>query len=362
MSHVESYFACANTGKGFANYFASNLQGLQKIFLLKGGPGTGKSTLMKKVGSHFEQQGYDIELIYCSSDVESLDGVIVRSLGVAIVDATAPHVIEPTAPGALEEYINLGTAWDTMALKQHRDEILVINHSIKECYKKVYEVFALALKIHDEWEKIYIGEMDYHQMNELTKEVVTTLFEQKSREKDSKIMDRFFGGATYKGPLDFVEDITKNIRNRYLIKGRPGTGKSTMLKKIRNEAISRGIDVTVYHCGFDPDSLDMLVFPELSVCIFDSTAPHEYDVSREEDIVIDVYARSITPGTDEKYAKGLSDIRQRYQQCITEGVSYLKKAKQLHDNLETFYIKATNFKVIDEITNNLIERIEQEAK
>ena len=44
---IKGYFACANSSRGFCNYFESNLQGLERLYILKGGPGTGKSTLMK---------------------------------------------------------------------------------------------------------------------------------------------------------------------------------------------------------------------------------------------------------------------------------------------------------------------------
>ena len=73
---IKGYFACANSSRGFCNYFESNLQGLERLYILKGGPGTGKSTLMKEIGADFYDLGYDIEFIYCSSDPSSLDGVL----------------------------------------------------------------------------------------------------------------------------------------------------------------------------------------------------------------------------------------------------------------------------------------------
>ena len=74
------YFVCANSAKGFQNFFSSNLKGLNKIYILKGGPGTGKSSLMKKIGSTLEEKNYPIEYIHCSSDPDSLDGIICRPL------------------------------------------------------------------------------------------------------------------------------------------------------------------------------------------------------------------------------------------------------------------------------------------
>ena len=33
-------------------------------------------------------------------------------------------------------------------------------------------------------------------------------------------------------------------------------------------------DVEIYHCGFDPHSLDMVIVREVGIAIFDSTSPH----------------------------------------------------------------------------------------
>ena len=111
--NILNYYAGGNTARGFYSLYESNLEGLDRVFILKGGPGTGKSTMIKKLGQRWNEAGFDIEYLHCSSDTGSVDGLIIRSIGVGIVDGTAPHVIEPTAPGAIEEYINLGEAWDS---------------------------------------------------------------------------------------------------------------------------------------------------------------------------------------------------------------------------------------------------------
>ena len=54
---IYKYFTCANSSVGFVSFFEQNLDGLENIYILKGGPGTGKSTLMKKIGDYFMSQG-----------------------------------------------------------------------------------------------------------------------------------------------------------------------------------------------------------------------------------------------------------------------------------------------------------------
>lgn len=355
--HIKHYFACGNTSKGFRNYFDSNLNTLHKIYILKGGPGTGKSSLMKHIGKTLADQNFDVEYIHCSSDADSLDGVVVRSLSLAIVDGTAPHVIEPKAPGAIEEYINLGTAWNIDTLSTRTENILNLQRDISSCYPKAYSEFAKALAIHDDWEKIYIQEMNFDEANKLTQELITKLIGNVQYDKSSTTMHRFFGASTPNGPMDFIENLTSSISTRYFMKGRPGSGKSTILKKIMKQATLQGIDMEVYHCAFDPDSLDMLIFPELDLCIFDSTAPHEYYPSKDTDQIIDLYPRLITPGTDEKNKEALVHLAKSYKDTVKSGTSYLALAKKLHDQLESYYIQSTDFSVVDSIVEDLLNKI-----
>lgn len=359
---AKHYLVCGHTAKGYINLYRTNIEPLSKLFILKGGPGIGKLPVMKKIGLKLEELQHTVEYLHSPSDPDSLDGVLFPKLGVGIVDGTPPHVIEPTAPGALEEYINLGAGWDTEKLVTHTARILELRNSIQQAYEKAYVEFANGLKVHDEWEKIYIRNMDFPKADELTEEVIHRLLGNTELEKTACIKHRFFGGSTPYGPMDYVENITENISTRYFIKGRPGSGKSTMLKKILAQAKARGIDTEVYYCGFDPDSLDMLLFPELDLCIFDSTSPHEYYPSREGDIIIDMYAELITDGTDELYERDLADIVARYKAFTKEGTAQLAAAKHAQDELEHIYHEATDLYVIDRICDELYLKVRNSLK
>ena len=116
------FFLGANSPAGFYSLYDQLIDRsrAEDYFLLKGGPGCGKSTLMRRVAARVEESGRAVEYILCSGDPDSLDAIVVPELGAAIVDATAPHVVEPKEPGVLERYVNLGACYDTAALKSIR--------------------------------------------------------------------------------------------------------------------------------------------------------------------------------------------------------------------------------------------------
>jgi nucleoside-triphosphatase THEP1 len=350
---VLNYYAGGNTARGFYSLYDSNIGGLDRIFILKGGPGTGKSSLIKKVAKAWNDKGYDIELLHCSSDTKSVDGVVIRELGIGIVDGTAPHVIEPKAPGAVEEYINLGEAWDSALLAEQKDEIVSLAAKKKEAFQAAYQTFARALKIHDDWERYYIHNMNFEAANKLTEELTDRLFEGKSLDKKADVRHRFLGAATPAGAKDFVPNLTEGLAHRYFIKGRPGSGKSTMLKKLARASEAKGFDVEVYHCGFDPYSLDMIIVRELGFAIFDSTAPHEYFPEREGDVIVDMYDITIRNGTDERYENEIALVKDRYTEAMQEAIGKLAEAKSWHGKLEEIYVKAMDYNVVDEWTEKI---------
>jgi len=83
------FFLGANTPSGFVSHFPNCYDNAGKVFILKGTPGSGKSTMMKHIAERFSVEH---ELIYCSSDPDSLDGIIFTNEKICILDGTAPHV------------------------------------------------------------------------------------------------------------------------------------------------------------------------------------------------------------------------------------------------------------------------------
>ena len=103
----------------------------------------------------------------------------------------------------------------------------------------------------------------------------------------------------------------------------------------------------------------MVIVRELGFAIFDSTAPHEYFPERDGDEILDTYEKIITPGTDEKNAEAIQEIRQRYNAKMDEGTACLKKAKYLHDELESIYIQSMDFEQVNEIQQSIHAQIEE---
>lgn len=102
------YFLGGNTPAGFYSLYhqLSDPERLRAVYIIKGGPGSGKSTLMRRVERHAQAAGLETQQVLCSGDPESLDALILPQLGAALVDGTAPQGV-----------VSKGHFWGTSCLK-----------------------------------------------------------------------------------------------------------------------------------------------------------------------------------------------------------------------------------------------------
>lgn len=352
-----NYYVGANSARGYVSYFEDNIMGIDKIFLLEGGSDQEKSTLIKNIGINWYIKGYDIEFIHSASDENEIEAVIISALSTAVINSSLQYVERARFSTTNVEPINMEI--DEPCRTALLDEYLIsgMKSKVKEYYDLAYDQFKKALSIHDEWEKIYLNNIDFKKLDEIAENSIKKLLGDRSLSKEGISKNRFFGSATGKGTVNFVMDLTSCLGKRYFIKGRPGSGKSTLLKKIADAAQNRGFDTEVYHCGFDPRSLDMVIVRELDVAIFDSTAPHEFYPSRESDEVIDIYNTAITAGTDEKYRSELALIISKYKEAASSGAIFLAKAKELEDQIGSIIKEKINTKTIDKVYDELNSKL-----
>lgn len=144
------YFASANSSAGFVNYYPrcfGESSCVTRLYVIKGGPGTGKSYFMRRVGKYAKAYGMLVEYYYCSSDPDSLDGIrITKPDGecLGLIDGTAPHAWEPALPGVREEIVDLGRFWDGRVLGSRAEEIRSLMKKKSECFGRAYKYLGAA--------------------------------------------------------------------------------------------------------------------------------------------------------------------------------------------------------------------------
>lgn len=338
------YYVASHTAYGFVNYIDSNISQIEHIFVLQHASHRYKTAVLNAFIDALSPH-YDLEMLLGPFGERYLEGVIVRELSCAIItDAIASEKMTHTL----------------VKLEEMNEDHVVIQRQTKQLYDLAYKHFARALAIHDDLEKIYIQRMDFAKADQITASFIDELLKhrpQGNRSKHAQQFERLLGTNTASGPVNIVPHLIEDISHRVYIKGRAGTGKSVFMKKVAQVCAEKGFDLELYHCSFDPSSIDMVIVRELDFCIFDSTDPHAYSPDRESDKVIDLYEDTVTPGTDETYATEISEVTKRYKEELKKGTQSIQQAVNNQKMVEQHYEHIRESKTSD-IVERVLQRIQ----
>lgn len=341
MEKLTYYYGAGNTSKGFRPLYNSIFKELDRIYSLNGGSNTFKTTLLKEIIDEYSED-FEIEVIVSSIDCNEIEGLIIRKKNVGIINGTPLHGKMNLNLENIKN-IDLDVFFESDIIEHNEKNIKFLKEKFNECMEFAQDEFEKALKIHDYWEGIYFPYLNFHKANELTDSIISLLREGFSKkDKKGKVIERYLGASTPIGAKDFVPNITEGVK-RYFLKGRAGTGKSTILKKIAKEISEYGYDIEVYACGFDPDSKDMVISRELNFAIFDSTPPHEYFPSRDGDEIIDVYKIYVEGEVDKIHKKELEKVSSGYKDQVSKGSSFLANGESIKNKLDEILDSAFDY-------------------
>lgn len=349
---MKKYFARANTATGLVNLMMNNLKNISSIYIIEGISKTAKSKLMGYIVKNLEERFSGIECIYSPFDIRMIDGVIIRDIKLAIVDGECISAVSGGKIINTDEFLNM------KKLEVTRDYLEELNARAIAATEELYSTYNEGKNIHDAWEKLYIDNIDFDRLNSYSEGVINELIKDKNNKKGTEKYGRFFGASTPDGSVNYIDNITENLERRYFIKGRPGTGKSTFLKKLAAAAEQAGFDTETYYCSFDKNSLDMTLVPELGFCVFDSTPPHEMFPADKRDFVLDFYKESGLEGVDEKLEKQLAFVARKYRHRISEGIGYLRLANLYMEEREFYLERVTDFDAVARKADKIIRSIE----
>lgn len=352
-------FPGGNTSVGFFSYFqyVIDWEEANKIIILKGGPGTGKSSMMNDIGICMQKKGYDVEYHHCASDRNSIDSIMIPKLKIAIFDGTAPHVLDPKYPGAVDLIINLGDCWDAKELEKNKENIKKLINRNKNYYKSAYKYFGAARLIQEDIIWKMKESMDFRKVNALTYNLINEIF-MNSPVLDKAGKDRHLFGSAYtpSGWAEYTELLLNDIQRTYYLKGEIGTGKTTLMKKIYQEAIQRGFDVEVFHTPIIPEKIETIIIKDLDIAISIMEAAKDISyktINLNEYIVKEIH---------NNYKDSIEENKIVYKNLISIAIEKLTGAKKIHDLIESQYIPNMNYNEINRIRDSIIKLISEYEK
>jgi len=353
---VRHLFPGGNTSLGFFSYYSNIItqDEADRLIIIKGGPGVGKSTFMKKIGEEMLQKGYDVEFLHCSSDNNSLDGIKIPELKIAFIDGTSPHMVDPKSPGAVDEILNFGEFWDDKGIRIHKEDIIKTNKEIGAIFARAYKYLKAAYAIYQDSYVTNNLALNKGELNIFTSSMIDDIFADLDIvSEEGKERSLFASAMTPNGLYNYLDNIL-TTENVYEITGGIGTCEEKILERVKVAAIERGFYVEAYYCALNPYKLEHLIMPELNLSITTSNQYHSSTVNKL--ITVDVkafYDQQILLN----HKGDLAQNAKEFDSLLTIALQTISKAKALHDRLETFYIPNINFKGIDECYAKIMNSI-----
>ena len=305
------YYVHGHTGKGFIDLLPSNLEQINQIVLIENKNKKVVTALLETILTLLNEE--DIEIIQSTLSKDLIDGIIIRNKSLAIIHESL-YQANDNGKNIQRVTIPVDEDEDYFSLKDHQ-----------KIYDEAYNYFKKGLSIHDQLEKVYISKMDFNKANKVIEQLLQQLFKDVEKKKEKAILyERLFGTNTPDGIVNTVLNLIEPIEKKIFILGRAGTGKSYVMNQVLNKCIELGIDVELYRCSLDPNSIDMLIIRELNVCLHDNTAPHTIAVNDPSIQIIDMYKETVDQQVEKEYGERIKILQKKYKEQMQLGLKVLK--------------------------------------
>lgn len=358
-SLIVDFFLGANSEHGFFSHFGQlqDPYSQEKTYIIKAGPGTGKSTMMKRIAEEYNGKDSLIEKIHCSSDPDSLDGVVCKDHQFQIVDGTPPHVMEPKLPAAGEMIISFYEAFHEEEILKHRLEMAQVSAVISGFHSRFCELLRCANLLLDGNSALIAQSVDRNKMERAVQGIIKRELRKKKRGAlPGRIKTRLLSAFTPKGLITYEDTINTICNKLYIINDEYNVCGDYFFRMLEQAAIDAGYDCYVCYSPFHPDTqIQHILIPELSLGF----------VTRNRWIPLEqVKVGKVIHATRffdkeilKKKKQRLSFCRKTAAVIMEEAVKALEKAKAAHDILEDYYIPNVDFSAVERITEDFYQKI-----
>lgn len=337
------------TEEGFVSCLPDMLADIERVYILKGAPGTGKATFIRLLGEAMLALGYETEYWISAADAVNPEGIYFPQLDAAVVNGSSPVSLEPRYPHISGDLINLGDFLDTTLLKEQRQK--VINHVDQ------WEALNREAGAHLHAAAQAKQAMKTSNSTHLNMQKLYGLAEQVYGEATRPLPPErhlFASAMTAEGYINYVEEISAECRQRLVLVGPMGSGKSTILAEIARIARQQGHSVEYYHCGLSVESLLMIILPAFRTAVIDSgglrLAPKPGDKVIDAAVVLDDFDEVLA-------SQQQSDDMRCYQAQLGAAQENLQDARRQLKALKRLYASKMDFKALDRRRVLLLEEL-----
>lgn len=347
-SSARYYFAAMNTASGFCGKFKEIFGDTDKLFIIKGGPGTGKSRFMAALGAEAEARNRSVEYFYCSSDTTSLDGVIFTSKNgnerIGVIDGTAPHTYDPILPGAKDNILNFCDFWNSEMISRHKTELLSLNKAKQRLFSSVYGYLAAIRELDKITSDITVQALDKNKMTSAIRRILHNISFGKGYKERVRIRSAIGSNGIVR-----LDTFSKIANANYAVIDREFAANSFM-NMLKSELIRLDQPITVSYDPFFPDTPDAIYVPDADMSFYIGSECKAYEKTVNTARFIDIAKIS-------EYRPKLRAVSKLRKQLLEMVYKDNSEIRILHSSAEEIYISAMDFSRNDSLRNKLISEL-----
>lgn len=352
----KKYFPGNNTPSGFYSLFDEILNNYETKFIIKGGPGTGKSTFMKKIASEL-QPFYKLEGFYCASDTNSLDAVGFLEPKAVIIDGTNPHTLDPSTPGAGEYLIDLGRFLNHRKLKPQREKILEIQTLVKTCYQISYSYLKQAKQALLRELQLYPLLDCHHKLKELKNTLIEFLFPAPFNYKPAVKKSFFTRAYSPEGTISLLDSLINESTKLISLEGNLSTS-DRLLKLINNYSLSHGLTTEIYPHPLEPGLIESLRIPDLNtIYYYKDNYPELKNSGAKHLTEIKIPGKNENSRLNQYKIKELKEACRQQKELINKAIYHLSHMKKIRGELEEIYSSSQDFNMVESIRLEITKKI-----
>lgn len=342
------FFLGANTGAGFVSLYPEFAAPENGAFFwyIKGGPGNGKSTLMRRAAERAERAGLAVESILCSGDPDSLDGIYIPEKKLGYVDATSPHVQEPAVPGGSGKYLDLSAFYRPIP-PEAAAELASIFPAYRREYARAYDMLHAAMLVSPSGIPGILTAETTTRVRKRAEAFAEKAVHRSEAEEYEK--RRFLSAYTCRGAV-LLSGTAASFGRVYTLDNELGLADvflQAVLERVRTVGAAR----IVCPDPVDPEKLAALILPDDGLSLVAVSSDFRFDGKTARHFRLDAAAE--LSDAQRKDVRRAAALR---RSLAAEACGSLRRAKELHDTLEAGYRPFVDFRALTRFEEKHLEK------
>lgn len=329
---VRHYFAEGVTNRGYISLLPNMMSEWERTYVLMGGPGTGKSTMIKMIGLELLDRGYEVDFLRSARDPDSMAGFSIRRSNLAMLDLYEVAPLKWRAPGIVERFVDLTSHCDLRKIEQQRHRILSLEDEAKRLQQEIGvrlaeefgekvrgKSYTNAEKQARPWLLNIYSSADSNEVSEGPWSKAQIALRKLQR---SKVTSFFLHGLDCEGWLNLAPHYLEDYDQIRLDGEETGEAMDWVLREA--EQLGQIIDMVLH--PLYPDEIIGIVFPKRNLAVWQGAPDQLKD-----------------QGLDRPFSEELKSALVQFQ-----------NSRQL---LKSIYMEAIDFSRVDQLRDELLNQI-----